>query len=107
LYKPTEPRKDISFNDEIDIECGELSMTLSSGKSITLQIEHRLKSMRSILLKLWESEDYNNIDAMRDMIGVAIVFPVITAEEKIEVITKMTTLFADKGYMAKNKNLFQ
>lgn len=52
--------------------------------------------MRSILLKLWESEDYNNIDAMRDTLGIAVIGKDLSSKDKIELITKMTELFADK-----------
>lgn len=63
--------------------------------------------MRSTLLKLWSDEDYNNIDAFRDMIWIAIIWPDNISEDDALVIAgQCTNLFAHKGYMAKNKWLF-
>jgi len=46
-------------------------------------MEWRVKTVRSILQKLWETEEYTNKDAIRDMIGVSFIFPDrIPVEEK-------------------------
>ena len=72
-------------------------MVLSNGKPFECKIEYRLKSMRSILLKMWESEEYNTIDAMRDIIGIAITWPdITTSKEKVEVMGKFSQLMEEK-----------
>lgn len=79
------------------------------GNSIPCIINYRLKSIRSILLKMWENADYNTIDAMRDIIGIAIVFPPNTDEVvRTEIIKKMNSLFMlPRQYMFKNKGLIE
>jgi ppGpp synthetase/RelA/SpoT-type nucleotidyltranferase len=36
-------------------------------------MEFRLKTIRSILQKMWETEEYTNENAIRDMIGIAFI----------------------------------
>lgn len=60
--------------------------------------------MRSILLKMWENEDYNTVDALRDMIGIAVVWPDDTPNHtKIQVMGKFSQIMSDRGYLLKNK----
>ena len=55
---------------------------------------------------MWESEDYNNVDALRDMIGIAPFWPDETPEEiKLEVIKKLTDIMPNYGYMYKIKGI--
>ena len=51
--------------------------------------------MKSILTKLWETEEYTNINAMRDMLGGTILFNNETEDEKIEVMCALRKIFPD------------
>lgn len=100
-------RKEKSFQDEIEATFGSAEIELSTGKIAKVHIEYRAKSLRSILLKMWENEDYNNIDANRDTIGLAVVWEDgLTEEEKVDIFSLFSNLFADKGYILKNKGAF-
>lgn len=58
--------------ENFTITKGRANCTIN-GKTYSFDIEFRVKSIRSILLKLWENEDYNNGDALRDMVGIAVI----------------------------------
>ena len=92
------------WNENVTIYPGRVSLILDSGDTFTCDIEYRLKSMRSILLKLWENEEYTNIDAMRDIIGMAIIWPDDTPQDtKIEIIWQFSQIMSNKSYVIKNK----
>lgn len=80
------------------------AFTTKNWDDISFELEFRIKSMRSILLKLWESEDYNNFDALRDIFGMAIIFPDHTPDElKEEIVLKFSQIMTNKWYLIKNK----
>lgn len=86
---------------------GKMTCELEDSTFFTCTMEYRFKSIRSILLKMWESPDYNNIDALRDIIGIAIVWPDDTPQHtKVQVISRCTEIMADKWFLIKNKDLF-
>lgn len=92
--------------EPVVIQHGKVSLQIADGSTFTCDIEYRIKSLRSILLKMWESEEYANIDAMRDMVGIAIIWPDDTpTNTKIEVIEAFSQMMANKGYIIKNKGL--
>lgn len=63
-----------------------------------------MKSLRSILLKLWETEDYNNIDALRDMIGLSFIFPdEVSESDKKFFMKSVAQSYIPKAYIIKNK----
>jgi hypothetical protein len=46
---------------------------------------------------MWENEDYNNIDANRDTVGIALVWKDgLTEKEKVEIFSRFRDIFADK-----------
>lgn len=68
------------------------------------QIDWRVKTPESILQKMWQKMQYNNVDAMRDIIGMNIIYPdSATDEDKKELITAFSNLMPDYGYILKNK----
>lgn len=71
-------------------------------KEVTLS--WRVKTIPSILLKMWETEEYTNADAMRDLIGLSVVYPDDTTEqEKIEIMFTFGKLMPNSGYILKDK----
>lgn len=75
---------------------------LMGGKKY--QIDWRVKTPESILQKMWQKMQYNNVDAMRDIIGMNIIYPdSATDEDKKELITAFSNLMPDYGYILKNK----
>ena len=98
--------EDTSVNGKSIIP-GKMTCELEDGTFFTCTMEYRFKSIQSIRLKMWESPDYNNIDALRDMIGIAIVWPDDTPQNtKVQVVSRCTEIMADKWYLIKNKDLF-
>ncbi len=70
-------------------------------------IQWRVKSVKSILQKMWITEEYTNIDAIRDMLGISIITPDDTpTEQKVFTMTKFMTLMPDYWYLLKNKWFF-
>ncbi len=68
------------------------------------RVEWRVKTVKSILQKMWETEEYTNIDAIRDILGIAIIFPDdTTTDNKIDIISKIGSLMSDFGYVLKDK----
>lgn len=56
-------------------------------------ISWRVKTVMSILQKQWESEEYTNVDAIRDIVGISIVYPDDTPlPEKIDIVGKVAAL---------------
>ena len=95
--------EDTSVNGKSIIP-GKMTCELEDGTFFTCTMEYRFKSIQSIRLKMWESPDYNNIDALRDMIGIAIVWPDDTPQNtKVQVVSRCTEIMADKWYLIKNK----
>lgn len=67
-------------------------------------ISWRVKTPESILQKMWQKSQYNNVDAMRDIIGMNIIYPDNTSEaEKKALIRKFSGLMPDFWYILKNK----
>jgi hypothetical protein len=92
------------IEEECNIFKWDIKMKLSNGSFFSCKIEYRAKTVRSILIKMWESEDYNTVDALRDMLGIAIIWPDNTPEDiKLEMIQKFTGIMPNYGYMFKNK----
>jgi len=76
--------------------------TLMGG--ISVELSWRVKTPKSILLKMWETEEYTNADAMRDLIGLSVVYPdETTGEEKQKIILKFWDLMSNYWYILKNK----
>lgn len=70
------------------------------------QVQWRSKSMKSILQKLWQTEEYSNQDALRDTLGITIIVPDGTPEQEIaHIIEKCQHLMPNYGYIMKNRNL--
>ncbi len=70
----------------------------------TYDMSWRVKSPESILQKMWQKSDYNNVDAMRDIIGMNIVYPDKTsATEKRKLLHKFAWIMPNLWYLIKNK----
>jgi hypothetical protein len=68
------------------------------------EITWRIKTIMSILQKQWESEEYTNVDAIRDIVGISITYPDdTTITEKVEIVSKVASLMPDFGYILKDK----
>ena len=69
-----------------------------------MKISYRVKSLESILMKLWADEDYTTTDAMRDLIWCAISLPEnIPDTNKEAVLKKLSRCMANGGYLYKDK----
>jgi Region found in RelA / SpoT proteins len=67
-------------------------------------ISWRVKTPESILQKMWQKSQYNNVDAMRDIIGLNVIYPDGTSEEeKRELLQVFSNLMPNYGYILKNK----
>lgn len=68
------------------------------------KMEWRVKTVRSILQKMWETEEYTNKDAIRDMIGVSFIFPDETpVEEKKHLMIETGRLMPNFWYILRDK----
>lgn len=75
----------------------------SKGK--TYDISWRVKSPESILQKMWQKSDYNNVDAMRDIIGMNIGYPDKTSDtDKRKLLHKFAWIMPNLWYLIKNKS---
>lgn len=93
-----------AHHEPVTINKYQASIYIGNGTYIPCAVESRVKSMRSILLKLWENEDYNNIDAMRDLFWMAVIFPKDTSDiDKERAILTFTQVMSNKWYIIKNK----
>lgn len=64
----------------------------------------RVKTVKSILQKMWETEEYTNKDAIRDMIWVHFIWPDDTPmEDKKRLILKWWALMPNFWYILKDK----
>ena len=104
VWEITKNGEQTPWNEVVKIHTAIINVPLNDWRKLRCQLDYRVKSMRSILLKLWENEDYNNIDALRDMIGLAVIYPDDTSEaDKVEVIAKLSQLMTNKWYVIKDK----
>ncbi len=68
------------------------------------RIEWRVKTVKSILQKMWETEEYTNKDAIRDMIWISIIWADDTPlDEKKNIIIRFWKLMPDFWYLLKDK----
>ena len=69
-----------------------------------VDVEWRVKSVKSIMHKLVETEEYTNGDAIRDMFGIALIWPDDTNTDNVEsLMGTVSSLMPDYGYVMKNK----
>lgn len=66
----------------------------------------RAKSTLSALHKLWETPEFTNINANRDMLGATIIFDKTSKKEKLDVLARISTVYPNYGYIMKTKWLF-
>jgi hypothetical protein len=84
------------------IHKGDLTVTLMGGKKQKCRVEYRIKSIEGILTKLWADEDYTNVDAIRDICGIAIIWPDDTPDDiQAEIIKKCSRGMSNYGYTFK------
>lgn len=101
--------KEIGINIEGEIKIIEHNEATIYSAHIDFQwkkyrCEWRVKTIKSILQKMWETEEYTNKDAIRDMIWLYFIFPNDTPiEEKKKLIIKSGSLMPDFGYILKDK----
>ncbi len=68
------------------------------------RMEWRVKTVKSILQKMWETEEYTNVDAIRDIIGISIIWSEETPiDDKKNIITRFWTLMPDFWFLLKDK----
>ncbi len=69
-----------------------------------INISWRGKSPKSMLKKLWETEEYVRSSTVRDQIGIAFVYPDKTSQDTINKLMQVgASLMAHHGYIFKNK----
>jgi hypothetical protein len=53
---------------------------------------------------MWETEEYTNADAIRDVLGMAIIYPDETpVGDRVDIISTFATLMPNFGYILKDK----
>lgn len=53
---------------------------------------------------MWHKQEYNNADALRDAIGMYIIYPDnLTEDGKLDILKRITRIMPDYGYIIKNK----
>lgn len=68
------------------------------------RLEWRVKTIKSLLQKMWETEEYTNIDAVKDIIWITCIWrDDATDEEKINLVSKFARLMPDFWYLLKDK----
>lgn len=68
------------------------------------RMEWRVKTVKSILQKMWETEEYTNKDAIRDMVGIHFIWPNdTTSDEKKNIIARFWMLMPDFWFLLKDK----
>jgi hypothetical protein len=68
------------------------------------KIVWRVKTVNSILQKMWDKEEYTNIDAVRDIVGISVIYPDnTTPEEKMKIMSAFAKIMPDFWYMLKDK----
>jgi len=64
----------------------------------------RVKTPKSILQKMWETEEYTNADAVRDLIWLSVTYPDDTSEDqKQKIMLIFWKMMPHYGYILKNK----
>ena len=77
-------------------------------KSKKYRLESRVKTVQSILQKLWETEEYTNKDAVRDTIWMNIIWPDGTRAEDIsDIMIQFWGLMPDFWYLFNDKWLLE
>ncbi len=90
----------------------ESGVTIYMGELIyqwsTFQVSWRIKSIRSILQKLFTSEEYGSYDAIRDLFGGSLAWEdsYKEKEKQKDVIQKLMGLMADFWFIVKTKYLY-
>lgn len=60
--------------------------------------------MKSILQKMWSTEEYTNADAIRDMLAMSVTWEDGTSDKKKEdIASTLLALMPDYGYLQKNR----
>lgn len=69
-----------------------------------ISLSWRVKTPKSILQKMWETEEYTNADAVRDLIWLSVTYPDDTSEEeKQKIMVLFWKIMPHYGYILKNK----
>jgi hypothetical protein len=111
-YEPGWRRQE--WSTSIFIGSGSVSFD-DDWKKYYFTIEYRAKGIESTLTKLFADEDYTSFDAMRDILGIAVILPEQQADEtdeeriqdKINIIKRFSRMMSDRGYIYKEKWLLQ
>lgn len=80
------------------------SHTFEDGTTKDIYISTRVKSVESILIKLFADEHYGDIDALNDLFGVRMFLGWLTEGEKIQVIHHFGKFMGKNSAIFKNKN---
>lgn len=68
------------------------------------KINWRVKTVQSLLQKMWDKEEYTNIDAIRDVVGISITYPGDTSnEDKVKIISSFAKIMPNYWYLLKDK----
>lgn len=78
-----------------------------NNKSYVFTVNSRIKSLRSILTKLFSDDNYNDVDSLLDLLGFNIILWAKMPEEvRAQVAIKIAGMLAKNSYIMKNKGLF-
>lgn len=84
--------------------------TFENGKQKKIKITSRVKSVESILIKLFADEHYGDIDALNDLLGIRMFLGELDNDEKTEIIHhfgkfmgKNSAIFKNKWYLDNNQ----
>ncbi|MBX9809693.1 hypothetical protein K2X92_04875 [Candidatus Gracilibacteria bacterium] len=76
----------------------------SNGTKKDIHIETRVKSIESILIKLFADENYSDVDSVSDLLGIRMYLGELSQVEKNEVIGFFGTFIGKNSGIFKNKN---
>jgi len=85
----------------------EFHIPLPNVEKYPIIIESGVKSIRSILIKLYADEEYNNIDAINDLLWARVMLEDVPQEYHAECIAWFTRFFWKNAFIFKNKNLLE
>lgn len=81
------------------------NVPLSNGTHVPVIIDSGIKSIRSILIKLYADEKYNNIDAVNDLLWARDILEEVPLKHRAECIAWFSRFMGDSAFIFKNKRL--
>jgi hypothetical protein len=108
-YEKNNSKDEGKFQEDNNIHERTRKYTIEhDGRVYVFTVNSRIKSIRSIFIKLFADDNYIDADALLDMLWIRVFFEGSNTPEvvRMEIATKIASLFTPNGYIFKNKGLF-